>query len=130
MNKIDQLPSPSHSNAVFNRYPAAVPVSAKRGLGFDTLAYRVSDALSRSFRDIDVETGVDNGRLMAYLAAHGEVLSKRFGEQRAVIHCRIPQKFLGRIAEGGGVVRARDEAAETQPDHLDQDHASAREDVA
>jgi len=79
------------------------------------LAYRVSDALSRTFRDIDVETGIDNGRLMAYLAAHGEVMSQRFGEQRVIIHCRIPQKYLGRIAEPGTVVRARDEAAASPP---------------
>jgi len=115
LNKIDQLASPSHGNAVLNRYPSAIPISAKRQLGFDALAYRVSDALSRTFRDIDVETGIDNGRLMAYLAAHGEVMSQRFGEQRVIIHCRIPQKYLGRIAEPGTVVRARDEAAASPP---------------
>ena len=42
------------------------------------MAAAVSEALSRSFLDVDVETGVDNGRLLAYLAAHGEVLSKQY----------------------------------------------------
>ena len=68
----------------------------------------MSDALSRTFRDVDVETGVDNGRLMAYLAAHGEVLSKQFDGYRATLHCRIPQKFLGRIHESGTTIRPRD----------------------
>ncbi len=110
LNKIDQLPSPAHVNALLNRYPAAIPISAKKQLGFERLSYRVSDALSSTFRDLDVETRVDNGRLMAYLAAHGEVLSQRFDEQRVTIHCRIPQKYLGRIAGPGTVVRPRDAA--------------------
>lgn len=108
LNKIDCLASQSSLNAVINRYPNGIPVSARRKTGFDRLAFRVSDALSRSFRDVDVETGVENGRLMAYLAAHGEVLSKQFDGHRAILHCRIPQKFLGRIREPGTKIRPRD----------------------
>jgi GTP-binding protein HflX len=130
LNKIDQLPSPAHGNALLNRYPSAIPISAKKHLGFDQLAYRVSDALSRTFRDIDVETRVDNGRLMAYLAAHGEVLSKRFGEERVVIHCRIPQKYLGRIPDADTVVRARDEASAGRTGDADAEDAAAMEGVA
>lgn len=128
LNKMDQLPSPSHGNAVLNRYPGAIPISAKRQLGFDALAYRVSDALSRTFRDVDVETGVENGRLMAYLAAHGEILSRRFDERRVILHCRIPQKYLGRIAEAGTVVRPRDGAAVPAP--VDVAAAATMEEVA
>ena len=45
----------------FFRNPNAVPVSARTGEGFETLAYRVSEALSRAFCDIDVDTF--NGRI-------------------------------------------------------------------
>jgi GTP-binding protein HflX len=65
----------------------------------EQLALAVSDALSRTFRDVDVEMDVSNGKLMAYLAAHGEVLSQRYHENRVLIHCRIPQKYLGRITD-------------------------------
>ena len=130
LNKIDHLPSPSHGNALLNRYPEAIPISAKKRLGFEQLSYRVSDALSSTFRDIDVETRVDNGRLMAYLAAHGEVLSQRFDDQRVIIHCRIPQKYLGRIAGVDTVVRARDAGPVPQPADDDAEPAAAMEDVA
>jgi GTP-binding protein HflX len=108
LNKTDRLASPASLGAILNRYPNAIPVSARRGLGFDQLAYGVSDALSRNFRDLDVETGVSNGRLMAYLAAHGEILSRRYEGERVVIHCRLPQKYVGRIDEPGTSVRERD----------------------
>ena len=68
----------------------------------------MSAALSRSFLDIDVEMGVDNGRMLAYLAAHGEVLSKTFHDSRVVVHCRISQHFISRM-ENDGVVIRRDE---------------------
>ncbi len=108
VNKIDRLPSVNALNGLLNRYPNAIPISAQDRLGFERLAFAVSDALSRAFCDVDVETGVDNGRLMAYLAAHGEVLSQRFDDQRATIHCRLPRKCLARIHEPGTQVRLRE----------------------
>jgi GTP-binding protein HflX len=105
LNKIDQLDSHGRLETVLRHYPSAVPVSAARGMGIEKLLWATSDALSRNFLDLDIETGVDNGRLMAYVAAHGEVLSRRFNETRVVIHCRLPQKHLGRVTEQGTVVR-------------------------
>lgn len=105
VNKVDALEDRAPLEAVLRRYPNAIPVSAKSGEGLDKLAWAVSDALSRSFRDLDVETGVENGRLMAYLSAHGEVVSKRYHEDRVTVHVRISQKFLGRIEEPGTVIR-------------------------
>jgi GTP-binding protein HflX len=96
---------------VLNRYPNAIAVSAATNVGLDKFVWAVSDMLSRSFRDVDIETGVENGKLMAYLAAHGEVLSKRFTDTRVTIHCRIPQKYLGRIDESQAVVRPHERAA-------------------
>jgi len=67
--------------------------------GLDRLRQVVSSALSRTFRDVDIDMPIDNGKLLAYLAAKGEILSTRYGEQRVNVHCRIPQKYLGRISE-------------------------------
>ena len=65
----------------------------------------MSETLSRSFLDIDVETGVDNGRLLAYLAAHGEVLSKRYSDERVVVHCRVPRKSLAHLHGADVMIR-------------------------
>jgi GTP-binding protein HflX len=105
INKVDAPQSRAAVDGLLNRYPHAVPISARAGTGLPQLASAVSDALSRGFRDVDVETGVENGRLLAYLAAHGEVLSKKFNATRVVVHCRIPQRYLGRVTEDGTIVR-------------------------
>ena len=105
LNKIDALESRTRLDGLFNRYPNAVAVSAHRGQGMSLLAATVSDMLSSDFLDVDVETAVGNGRLLAYLAANGEVLSKQFSETRVVIHCRIPGRHLNQIRDGQTVVR-------------------------
>jgi GTPase len=105
VNKIDALPDRVRLEGILNRYPNAVPISARTGFGLANLAAAVSEALSRSFLDVDVEIGVDNGRLMAYLAAHGEVLSTHYRDSRVVVHCRIPSQHLARIEDGSISVR-------------------------
>jgi GTPase len=131
LNKIDRLPTPSGLNAVLNRYPNAIPISAHQRTGFDRLALHVSDALSRTFRDVDVETGVENGRLMAYLAAHGEILSKQFDGVRAILHCRIPAKFLGRIRDPDTIIRPRDGVErDIKPSGSQWSESELHEDVA
>lgn len=116
VNKIDRLSSENILNGIVNRYPNAIPVSAHERTGFEQLAYRVSDALSRTFCDVDVETGVENGKLVAYLSAHGDVLSKRYEDERVVVHCRIPQKHLGRIKGPNTIIRHRDAESQEEGD--------------
>ena len=105
LNKIDALNDRTRLDGLFNRYPHAVGISARSGQGIDRLASVVSDMLSRDFLDVDIETEVGNGRLLAYLSANGEVLSKQFSETRVVIHCRIPQRHLSQIRDGQTTIR-------------------------
>lgn len=105
LNKVDAAASRYQIDALLSRYPNAVPISAKTGLGLPQLAAKVSNALSRNFVDVDIETGVDNGKLLAYLAAHGEVLSKQYRDSRVVVHCRLARGHLGRIQEDHTEIR-------------------------
>lgn len=98
LNKTD-LPGASEQLAgLRNRYPHAIPISAKSRLGLTELAHAVSDALSRGFADVDVATHVANGRVLALLAAQGEILSRRYEDERVIVHCRLPKRHLARIA--------------------------------
>jgi GTP-binding protein HflX len=105
LNKVDMLPDSQRLDGLMNRYSNAIPISARSGAGLDRLAAAVADALSRAFLDVDVEMGVDNGWAQAYLAAHGEVLSKRYTDSHVIVHCRIPRSHLNRMDRGGISVR-------------------------
>ena len=52
------------------------------GVGKTTLCFELAARLKR--QDVDVEMGVENGRLMAYLAAHDEWLGGR--HEYTVLH--------------------------------------------
>lgn len=107
LNKTDGCEHPTTVQAVQNRYPNAIPVSAKTGDGIDRLSRAVSDALSRTFRDVDITMSVSNGKLMAFVAAHGDVRSKQFDEDKVSIHCRMPQKYLGKITDSDATITER-----------------------
>ena len=115
INKVDQIADTHQLDLIMNRYPNAVSISAVTREGFQSLAMAVSDALSRSFLDLMVETGIENGRLMAFIAARGEILSTRYTETRVVIHCRLPEKYAGQIDRQTATVVPRQEyIAESQ----------------
>ena len=105
LNKIDAVEDRGALDGLLNHYPNAIPISARRGTGMERLTASVSEALSSSFADVDIETDVSNGRLLAYLASHGEVLSRQFNERRVLVHCRIAQAHLAHVHDVGTVVR-------------------------
>lgn len=118
LNKVDAVADPIVRDALMARYPQAVTISARTGAGLPALAQIVSDCLGRGFRDVDVDTTPGNGRLLAWLGAHGEVLSRHFADDRMTIHCRLPAALLGRIPPDEAVVRmhGRTEAAAHDPE--------------
>jgi GTP-binding protein HflX len=115
LNKIDAIADGTTRAAVLARYPHAVGVSARTGAGLAALARAAADCLGSGFHDVDVETDPGNGRLIAWLAAHGEVLSRHFADDRVTIHCRIPASMVGRIAADEAVVRPHRPAAAAFP---------------
>lgn len=82
---------------ILNRYPNAIPVSALSGVGMDRLTGMVSEALSKEFLDLTIDLSVADGRLLAMLAREGEILSKRYEEERVFVHCRVPKHLVGHL---------------------------------
>src|SRR4051794_11205613 len=76
LNQIDAMTDHGMLEKLKEHYPSAIPVSARNGEGLNKLGTAVSEALTHHFLEVDVETDVSNGRLLAALAQHGEVLSR------------------------------------------------------
>jgi GTP-binding protein HflX len=107
LNQIDAIEELGTLDMLKQRYPAAIPISARTGEGLGRLAAAVSDALTQNFLDVDVETAVSNGRLLAALAKHGEILSRTYANDRVSVHCRMPRKYLGQISADEARIRLR-----------------------
>jgi len=103
LNKTDALESSEALSILLQKYPNAVPISAKSGIGLDLLTVRVSETLSKEFFDLTITMPIGNGRLEALLAREGEVLSSQYDETSAVIHCRVPQHLVGQLRREQGI---------------------------
>ncbi len=128
LNKIDAVADRSKVDGLLNRYPNAIPVSARSGKGLDRLAAMAAQWLSRDFLDVDVEVGIDDGRSLAYLANHGEVLSKQYHDGRVTVHCRVPKRQLECLAARG--IEIRDHQKNASPQAQLDPQRSTTEDVA
>ena len=111
VNKIDAMPDMAVWAQIRNRYPKSVAISARTGEGLEALAQAVSEGLSHGFLDLDVEMPIDDGKLMAFLASHGEVLSRHYLEDKVVFHVRLPKQHWGRLQRPGVHVTRRDPLA-------------------
>ncbi len=105
LNKIDAIRDPAVLNRVLNRYPNAIPVSARSRKGLTALIEAVGGALGREFLDIEVDVDHSDGRLLAFLSAKGEVLSRNYHESLITIHVRMPSGAMGPVRETAIAIR-------------------------
>ncbi len=73
LNKTDRVPDRSYLDVLEAHHSRSVAISAARGEGLDRLEEAVRNALEERSLDAFVETGVANGRVLAYLAQHGQI---------------------------------------------------------
>ncbi|QDV43515.1 GTPase HflX [Stieleria neptunia] len=95
LNKIDAIKSPAMLNRVLDRYPNAIPVSAKSVKGLEMLTEAVGEALGREFLDLDIDVDPGDGKLLAYLAAKGEIVSQHFGADVVNVRVKMPVAAMG-----------------------------------
>lgn len=104
LNKSDAAADATVLERLADRYPSAIVVSAREGAGMERLTAAVSEALSREFLELYVEASVADGKLAAFLAREGEVLSRQYDMDKVVIHCRLPEYLLGKLEKEPGVI--------------------------
>ncbi len=102
LNKIDRMSDLSFLQVLEAHHPRAVAVSAATGQGLRELSDAVMEALSADFAEAMIEADAGNGKLLAYLSAHAEILRQQFEGERVKIHCSFPRHLLHHI-EGPAV---------------------------
>ena len=89
LNKIDLLARETKADLVCRHKPGTVLVSALSGEGKDALLQLLDDKLSQNFKTLELEVGVANGRLIAWIYENTEVLSRSMGEDRIRLKIRL-----------------------------------------
>ena len=99
LNKADSA-EPDTLEALRERYPMAVVISARNGNGIGELTQAVNELLSREFLTITVEAPIADGRIDAYLTREGEMLERRYDENlsKAFFKCRLPKHIVEKLS--------------------------------
>lgn len=100
LNKVDRVQDQSFVDVLRRRHEDTVTISASERLGLDQLNAVVAERLSGGFVEAEIETGVGNGRLFAWLNQHAEEHSRIYPDDAAArvrISCRVPRQAVGSI---------------------------------
>jgi len=104
LNKIDAATDRSFVDVLRSKHANAVTVSAATGEGLDRLTEAVAQRLGEGYVDVEIETSVGNGRLLAWLAQHVEISDRRYTDSRVTLDCRLPRSFVERLGDNDTMV--------------------------
>jgi len=105
LNKVDRLTDRSFLDVLMAQHPGAISISASQGDGLERLEIAVREALDERALDAEVETGVENGRVLAYLAQHARINGRSYDEDRVLLQVRLPRRCVDFLNENGASVR-------------------------
>jgi len=97
LNKVDLVASEADLDLARRRSPGAVAVSATRGDGLDRLAEAVVERLMGPEREVTVRADAADGRLLAWLQQHAEVLERHAEDTAVVQTVRLPERLIPEI---------------------------------
>jgi GTP-binding protein HflX len=109
LNKADRVPDRSFLDVLRAHHRDSIAISAARAQGLDRLEQAVREALNERALDAEVETGVENGRVLSYLAQHAQIHGRTYIADRVLLHCRLPRRCLDYLSEHGARVHTNDE---------------------
>jgi GTPase len=106
LNKADKVPDRSFLDVLKAHHSESVAISAARSEGLERLEAAVREALGHRALEAEVEIGVANGRILAYLAQHAQIHDRTYDDDRVRVHCHLPRRCLEFLFENGVDVRA------------------------
>jgi GTP-binding protein HflX len=104
LNKADRVPDRSFLDVLQAHHDESVLISANTGQGLDRLEQAVREILHERALEAEIETGIANGRVLAYLKQHAQILEQNFDDDRVRLQCRLPRRCLGFLADHGAAV--------------------------
>ena len=105
LNKADRVPDRSFLDVLKAHHDESVVISASARDGLDRLEQAVREFLNERALDAEVEIGVENGRVLAYLAQHAQIQDRSYVDSRVLLQCRFPRRCLDFLHENGADVR-------------------------
>jgi GTP-binding protein HflX len=98
LNKVDQLPDASYVFDQVDAFERAVPISALRGDGLDTLSSVLEHELYESLTELSIELPYRDGRLISLFHDLGQVESVEYEQEQVRIKGRLPKRLVSEFS--------------------------------
>jgi GTPase len=98
LNKSDALTAAARER-LQNLWPDAVLISARDGLGLESLLEAITHALSKGLVTLTLSIPYDRGDLVAAAHRLGDVMEERHGPDGTILDVRLPEKAATRFAD-------------------------------
>ena len=107
LNKVDTVEDRTDIDILRAKTQHCVAISATSGLGLDRLSAAVCEMLGEGEVEVEIETDIGNGRLLAFLNEHGRMTDSEYNEKTMRLIYRIPRRFAEQIHGNGTTVTVR-----------------------
>ncbi|MCI0376946.1 MAG: GTPase HflX [Gemmataceae bacterium] len=105
LNKLDQVADVSRLHVLEKHHPRSVTISNAKRIGLEKLQDAVIELLSADFVEAQVDVAASNGKILAYLAAHADVLRQKYHDDRVLVRCSLPRFLVRHLHEPGVEVK-------------------------
>ena len=96
-NKIDVLKDVSVVPLLQNNYKDSVVISAVTHQGIAELKRRILETIERRFLCVDLSCSPGNGKLIAYLHGHANIMSEQYVDEQVTFRLLIDKKVVQKI---------------------------------
>jgi GTP-binding protein HflX len=97
LNKMDDVRDRTGLQIIQQRVPDAIPISARTGVGVCDLVEAVRKTVAGDTRQITVRTGLREGKTIADLEKHGQVLDRRYQDGTVEMDLVLGSRILERL---------------------------------
>jgi len=111
LNKADLVQDPLTLDLVKRTLTGAVATSAKTGQGLQELAREVLRRLAGEVKEVTLRAAAGDGRFLAWIDEHAEVLERHVADGEVVQTVRLPERLI----EEAGRAATREHVVETPP---------------
>jgi GTP-binding protein HflX len=99
LNKIDAADDEAAIQVLRHNLPDSLAVSARTGAGLPDLVERVRELVAGPPRRVRVQLSVADGRAIAFLEQHAEVLDRRYHDRMVEMEVVLGTAILSRLQE-------------------------------
>jgi GTP-binding protein HflX len=110
LNKLDAVEDQASLEVLRHRVKDGVEISARTGEGIDRLTDQVQELMGQHQVRVELLADVGNGRLLAFLDGHGQVLERHYDPPQVRMRLILPQHQFRRLSDFGSAVQILDAA--------------------